>query len=315
MNKEKLDIVVPVYNEEESIEELLKRLFVLKEKMNFLDINFIFINDGSKDRTLEILNKYAQQNNFVKIINFSRNFGHQFALTAGVDHSEADFVAIIDADLQDPPELIEDMYNEAKKGCDIVYGKRLERKGETIFKKITAKCFYKFMRMMVDVDIPADTGDFRLINNKVLNYLKQMQEKHRFIRGMVPWIGFNSTPLYYNRDIRYAGETKYPLNKMLKFALDAIFSFSNKPLKLANHIGFFAIFIGVFGSFLMLYFFFFTDFKVPGITTTILTILIMGGIQILMLGIIGEYIGRIFEEVKARPLYVIESTKNFIKRG
>lgn len=309
--KTTLDIIIPVYNEEECIDELVNRLFKLKKELEELDVRFIFVNDGSKDRTFEILKKYSENNKDIKIINFSRNFGHQIAVTAGLDFANADYIAIIDADLQDPPELIKDMYYKAKEGFDVVYGKRISRKGETFFKKATAKLFYKFINKMCEIDIPEDTGDFRLISNRVLKNLKNMREKHRFIRGMVPWVGFKSTPFYYHRDERYAGQTKYPFKKMLKFALDAIFSFSNTPLRIATQVGFYIILTGILGALLMLYLRFFTKYNVPGITAVIITIIIMSGVQIFMLGIIGEYVGRIFEESKNRPLYVVSETINF----
>lgn len=308
--REKLDIVIPVYNEKECLQEMFARLLKLRDDMNFLDVNFIFVNDGSKDNSLEILYSYADKFDFVKVINFSRNFGHQMAITAGMDFADGDYVAVIDADLQDPPEVIQKMYEKSKEGFDVVYGKRLARQGESFFKKATAKLFYKFINLLCAIDIPKDTGDFRLITKRVLCSFKQLKEKHRFIRGMIPWVGFRSTPLYYDRDERFAGETKYPLNKMIKFALDAIFSFSNKPLKLANHLGILMILFGFGLGIYMLYMKLFTDLVVPGQTITILTIIIMSGIQVFMLGIIGEYIGRIFEESKDRPLYIIENTVN-----
>ena len=209
-----LDVVVPVYNEE-----------LFKDK---LEVNYIFINDGSKDKSAEIITNFANNDNSVKLIDFSRNFGHQMALSAGLDYSKSDYVAIIDADLQDPPELIYDMYEKSLEGYDVVYGKRLKRKAETIFKKLSAWGFYRLLKSMCKVEIPTDTGDFRFITADVRNAFNQMKEQHRFIRGMVPWIGFKSTPLYYNRDERFAGETKYPLSKMLKLAFDGIYSFSSK---------------------------------------------------------------------------------------
>lgn len=308
--KERLEIIVPIYNEESCIDELLRRLMALKQKVDYLDMGFIFVNDGSWDKSLEILYGYADRYDFVKVIDFSRNFGHQMAVTAGLDYADADYIAIIDADLQDPPELIEDMYKKAKEGFDVVYGKRSARKGETFFKKITAKIFYKFISKMCDIEIPSDTGDFRLINRSVLEAIKQMRERHRFIRGMVPWTGFKSTPFYYDRDERYAGETKYPLRKMVKFALDAIFSFSNTPLRIATYAGIGIVGLGVMGALLILYLRFFTTFTVPGISAVILTIIIMGGVQIVMLGISGEYIGRIFQESKGRPLYIVKNIRN-----
>lgn len=314
MKKDTLDIVIPIYNEEECLNELFLRLLALKSDWSDVELNFIFINDGSKDKSLLILNEYANKHDFIKVINFSRNFGHQMAVTAGIDYSTADYVAIIDADLQDPPELIKNMYEQSKEGYEVVYGKRLTRKNETLFKKAAAKLFYRFINSMSDINIPVDTGDFRLITKPVADYIKLMPEKHRFLRGMIPWVGFESAPLLYNRDERYAGKTKYPFLKMLNFALDAIFSFSNKPLKLAIHLGLLIFVFGVLLGFYMLYIKLFTNLAVGGITVTILTVIIMSGIQILMLGIIGEYIGRIFEESKSRPLYVIKNTKN-IKLG
>ena len=228
--KEKLDVVVPVYNEEECLDELVRRLILVKEKMNEVDMNLLFVNDGSRDGSILKLCSYAEKYSYIKVISFSRNFGHQAAVTAGLDQATGDYVAIIDADLQDPPELIEPMYTKAKEGFDIVYGKRSSRKGETLFKKLSARYFYKFISTMCDVEIPEDTGDFRLISRRVLTAVRAMREKHRFLRGMIPWVGFKSIPLYYHRDERHAGETKYPLRKMIRFALDAIFSFSNTPL-------------------------------------------------------------------------------------
>ncbi len=307
----KIEIIVPVYNEEKCIDEFVMRINKLREQTDGMDVNVVFVNDGSKDKSSDLLNLYANKYSFLKVIEFSRNFGHQMAVTAGLDNVDADYVAIIDADLQDPPELIIDMIKKAEEGFDVVYGKRLTRKGETFFKKMTARLFYTIISKMCDVNIPIDTGDFRLINKQVLDILKQMREKHRFIRGMVPWIGFNSSPIYYHRDERFAGETKYPLKKMIKFAKDAIFSFSDTPLRIANFIGYSIVFIGILGSILMLYLKLMTEYTVPGITAVILTVIIMGGIQILMLGIIGEYVGRIFEESKERPLYIIKNKKNF----
>jgi len=310
--KQKLDIVIPVYNEQECLNELLERLLALRTAMAAeVDINLIFVNDGSKDNSLVMLGQFAAQYSFVKVLSFSRNFGHQISLTAGLDHSNADYVAIIDADLQDPPELIRDMYEKAKQGFDTIYGQRRLRKGDSGFKKITAGLFYRILSKLCDVDIPKDTGDFRLINKKVLSGLKTMHEKHRFIRGMVPWLGFKSTPLLYDRDERFAGETKYPVSKMLKFALDAIFSFSSKPLKVATSLGMVMICVGMALAFFMLYIKLFTDKAVLGVTVMIWSVITIGGIQILMLGVIGEYIARIFEESKNRPLYIIEQALNF----
>lgn len=308
--KDTIDIIIPLYNEESCIPELLNRLLPLREKMSLVDMSFIFINDGSSDNSLNLLNMNAEKYPFVKVINFSRNFGHQMAASAGMQYADADYNVIIDADLQDPPELIEEMYNKAKEGYDIVYGKRISRKGETFLKRITARLFYKCLSRLCNIEIPQDTGDFRLMTRDVLTVLKGMNERHRFIRGMVPWVGYKSAPLLFHRDQRYAGTTKYPVKKLFSLALDAIFSFSNAPLKLASYVGLFIVFLSVLAGLFLLYLRLFTEMTVPGITAVLLSIIILGGIQIIILGIIGEYIGRIFEESKNRPLYVIKDTRN-----
>ena len=281
-----LDIIVPVFNEESCIDETIKRLENVRENLNSeLDVNFVFVNDGSKDETANIIATYGQNNKYVKLINFSRNFGHQIAVTAGLDNTNADYVAIIDADLQDPPELIIDMYNKTKDGYDIVYGKRLKRENETAFKKFTAFAFYRVLNYMCDIDIPKDTGDFRLMTKPVVDTLKNMPEHHRFIRGMVPWTGFKSTPIMFNRDERFAGETKYPLSKMLKLASNAIFSFSTKPLKVFYVIGILLLFLAILN-----------------ISNVYLTSLfLVGALQLFFFFFLGEYVGRFFDDVIDRP--------------
>ncbi len=304
--RKSLDIIVPVYNEEECLPETIKRLMAVRETLfSELDVNFIFVNDGSKDKSFEILKEYSEKYPFVKAINFSRNFGHQFAVSAGLDYSTGDFAAIIDADLQDPPELIKDMYEKALEGYQVVYGKRLKRRKETAFKKFTAFAFYRVFDMLCQIKVPTDTGDFRLITREVVEAIQKMPEKHRFLRAMVPWVGFNSTPLYYNRDERFAGTTHYPLSKMLKLAADGILSFSTKPLK----------FIHVFAGLLLI-------LSLASATGAIFwkscalicyitaLILFVGTLQLFALGIIGEYIGRIYEEVKDRPIYIVKDKLN-----
>ena len=212
-----LDIIVPVYNEEACLNQTIERLLNLKEKFKGkLSVSYIFVNDGSKDKSAQILEEFAKKDKSIKVINFSRNFGHQMAITAGLDYSKADYSAIIDADLQDPPELIYDMYEKSLEGFDIVYGKRLKRESETAFKKLSAWGFYRVLKSLCNIEIPTDTGDFRLITKNVREAFNKMREKHRFIRAMVPWTGFKSAPVYFNRSERFAGETKYPLSKMLK---------------------------------------------------------------------------------------------------
>jgi glycosyltransferase involved in cell wall biosynthesis len=309
--KHLISIVVPVYNEEESITETVNRLIIIRESnAHEVEIELMFVDDGSKDRSLAILDKYAKKNNFIKIISFSRNFGHQIAITAGIDLAKGDFVAVIDADLQDPPELIIDMYQIAVKGTDVVYGKRRSRKGESVFKKLTAAAFYRVLNYMCEIDIPTDTGDFRLMSRRVVEAFKKMGERHRFVRGMVPWLGFTSVPLEYDRAERFAGETKYPLKKMLEFATNAIFSFSSKPLTVAIRIGIITIGLGIIGGIYMLYLKFFTATPIPGLTAVLLSIVIFSGVQILLIGVVGEYIARIFEEIKKRPLYIIAESIN-----
>lgn len=304
---EKLEFVIPVYNEESCLDALMNRLDALRSNFSEVDMHVLFVNDGSSDKSREILIGFARNFEYVRLIDLSRNFGHQFALTAGLDHAAADYVCIIDGDLQDPPELTRDMYRIAKeKSLHIVYGKRNSRAGESTFKKLTASLFYKFINVMCQIEIPRDTGDFRLIDRKVLESLKGMKELHRFIRGMVPWVGFKSEPFYYDRDPRHAGETKYTLRKMIRFALDGIFSFSRKPLRLASYLGIIVAILGFVGLGYMIYLKLFTNTVVEGITVILTSIAIIGGVQLLILGIIGEYIGRIFEQSKNRPLYIID---------
>ena len=292
-----LDIIVPIYNEEDCIEETFSRLCnVRNELLDKLNVNFLFINDGSKDSSIDILKKLALDNHFVKVIDFSRNFGHQIAVTAGLENTNADYVAIIDADLQDPPELIVDMYNKSLEGYDIVYGKRLKRENETVFKKVTAFGFYRVLNSLCNLDIPTDTGDFRLITKDVVNILKEMPEHNRFIRGMVPWVGFKSVPIEFNRDERFAGETHYPLKAMLRLAANGIFSFSLKPLKFINWLGAFLLLISILSL-----------LKMNLLTASIF---LVGSFQLFAIGIIGIYLGRIYEEVLKRPLYIVKDKYN-----
>ena len=308
--KKTLSIVVPIYNEEQCLDELLKRLLIMQSQLATVNVEMIFVNDGSLDRSLEMMMTAAEENHSIKAINLSRNFGHQIAITAGMDYADGDFVVIIDGDLQDQPEMIPKLLAKANEGYDVVYAQRHKRKGESILKLLTARWFYQLITKICHVDILPNTGDFRLINRQVLDAFKKMREQHRFIRGMIPWLGFRSTSLYYERDKRFAGTTKYTMRKMIKFAFDALFSFSDLPLRMATYVGLSAVGLGLLGAGLMLFLRIFTPYTVPGITAVLLTIIIMSGIQIIMMGIIGEYIGRIFEEAKARPLYIIKSLIN-----
>jgi len=311
LQKEKIQFVIPVYNEGECIDELMTRLIALRDSFTEVDIEVIFIDDGSIDASLSMLNDYAAERDFVKVIGLSRNFGHQIAVTAGIDHTDADWVCIIDADLQDPPELVIDMYNTAKKkNIDVLYGKRSNRKGETWIKKSSSAAFYRVLEWMCHIKIPTDTGDFRLISRRVSLALKGMRERHRFLRGMVPWVGFSSEAFLYERDERYAGKTKYSPTKMVGLALDAIFSFSRKPLRIASLVGFLVAGAGVAGLAYMVYLKLSTDVVVPGITVILTAVLLVGGTQLMLLGILGEYIGRLYEESKRRPLYLVGSLMN-----
>jgi len=303
-------VVVPVYNEEQVVLETYGRLKKIMDSLKG-PYEIIFVNDGSRDKTALIANEICETDKNVKLIDFSRNFGHQLAITAGMDYSSGSAVIVIDADLQDPPEVIPKMIEKWKEGYDVVYGKRMERKGETLFKKTTAKIFYRLLRKMTDVDIPLDAGDFRLIDRKVCEALKQVNERNRFIRGIISWLGFKQTGVEFAREKRFAGETKYPFRKMLKFALDAVASFSYKPLKLASYCG---MLLSVFSfAYLMvvIYLRLFTGTTVQGWASTLAVSLFFNGIVLLMLGIIGEYVARIYDEAKGRPLYIIRSMKNF----
>lgn len=306
-----LSVVVPVFNEEETINETVRRLKIVQiNTSNYLNTDIIFVDDGSKDKTLQILREIASVDPSFKIISFSRNFGHQIAITAGIDSCSSDYVAIIDADLQDPPELLVQMYAMAKKGYDVVYGKRRKRAGETIFKRVTAALFYRVLSYFCEINIPTDTGDFRLMSKRAVDEFKKLREKHRFVRGMVPWVGFKSIACEYDRAERFAGETKYPLRKMIAFAANAIFSFSKKPLTMATGIGFISILIGMIWACYLLYLKLFTNIPIEGMTAILITIIFFAGIQILLIGLMGEYIARIFEEVKGRPLYVVAEKIN-----
>ncbi|MBD3109288.1 glycosyltransferase family 2 protein [Bacillus sp. AGMB 02131] len=311
--KEKISVVVPMYFEEEVAEECYNRLKSVMLENN-IDYEFVFVNDGSTDRTLPILQSFAAIDPAVKIINFARNFGHQTAVTAGIDYATGDAIVIIDADLQDPPEIIPELIAKWKEGYDVVYAKRKKRVGETKFKLLTAKYFYKTLNYLSDIDIPKDTGDFRIIDAKVADVFRQMPERNRFVRGMFSWIGFNQTFIEYERDERFAGETKYPLKKMIKFASDGIIAFSSKPLKLVLLLGSVSVFI----SFALLIYALFVKifgFDVAsGWTSIIVAITFFSGIQMISLGIVGQYIARIYDESKNRPIYVVSTTMNVEKK-
>jgi len=303
----KFQYVIPIFNEEDCVEEIVTRLDKVRNTLSDFQFEAIFVNDGSKDSTLEKIFQLRSRHPWVRVINLTRNFGHQIALTAGLDHADGDYICIIDGDLQDPPELAIEMLETMKKNrAHVVYGQRTLRKGETFFKKWSASFFYAVIDRLCDIEIPRNTGDFRLITKTVLLSFQKLREKHRFIRGMIPWLGYKMVPFPYERDRRFAGETKYPLGKMITFAMDAVSSFSNKPLRSAYYIGALIVLVGLLGGFYMLYLKLFTTIVVPGLTAILLTQIILGGFQIFMLGLIGEYVGKVFEESKHRPLYTID---------
>ncbi|MDQ0244133.1 dolichol-phosphate mannosyltransferase [Bacillus fengqiuensis] len=304
----KYSIIIPVYNEELVVRETYKRLKAVMEQTDGL-YELLFVNDGSKDKTIDILKELSVRDETVKYLDFSRNFGHQIAITAGMDYAAGEAVVIIDADLQDPPELILEMIQKWKEGYEVVYAKRTKRKGETFFKKQTAHLFYRVLRASTEIDIPLDTGDFRLIDRKVCDQLVSMKERSRFVRGLVSWVGFKQTAIEYERDERLAGETKYPLKKMLRFSMDGITSFSYKPLKLASILGIFLSFSSVIWMFIVLYLKLFTESTVTGWSSLLMTMLFFNGVVLVMLGVIGEYIGRIYDEAKDRPLYILQDSR------
>lgn len=304
MPEKLISIVVPMYFEEEVAEECYRRLTRMAAE-NRLRYELVFVNDGSADRTLEILERLARQDSLVKVISFSRNFGHQVAVTAGISRAKGQAIVIIDADLQDPPELIPKMIKLWENGYDVVYAKRKKREGETWFKLATAKLFYRVLDNLAEVKIPVDTGDFRLIDRKVADTFLSMPEKNRFVRGMMSWVGYRQIPLEYEREERFAGATKYPLRKMIRFALDGIFAFSAKPLKLMEQAGLWTILTSLG---LLLYGV--ISGRITGWYGIMTAVVFLGGMQLLCLGILGEYVARIYDESKGRPLYIVEREFN-----
>ena len=310
-----LSVVVPCFNEEEVLGETYRQLSETLQAVEPAAYELIFVNDGSSDRTLEILQTLQRSDDRVKYISLSRNFGHQIAITAGMAHTQGDAVAVIDADLQDPVSVILEMVDSWRQGVDVAYGVRTEREGETAFKRWTASAFYRFINKLSDTKIPLDTGDFRLIDRKVADAMNEMGEQYRFVRGMVAWTGFRQEPVYYARARRFAGETKYPLSRMLRLAADSIVSFSTVPLRLASYLGLATSFLAVIGIVYALFVRLLTEDWVPGWTFLFIAILFVGGVQLIFLGIIGEYLGRIYGEVKRRPLYLIQDKAGFDDAG
>ena len=302
-----LSIIIPIFNEEQILPELFQRLTNAAKSITS-DYELIFVNDGSKDKSIDILKQFSKEDENVKYIDFSRNFGHQIAVTAGLDYSSGQAVVIIDGDLQDPPELIPEMYKKYEEGYPVVYAKRKERKGETPFKKLTAKLFYRILQKLTSVDIPLDTGDFRLIDRKVVDNLKKMTEQNKFLRGQIAWMGYKSTYVEFIRDERRFGNTGYPLSRMVKFAIDGITGFSNKPLVYVRNMGILVSIIAFLIMLYALYSYFILERVITGWTSMIVASMFIGGIQLLSIGIIGEYIGRINTDVRNRPLYFVNES-------
>lgn len=306
MNKlRSLSIVVPVYNEVEVIDAFYTRIMHVIQSLESPSYELIFVDDGSTDDSYQKLVALAKFDQDVKVIRLARNFGHQLAITAGIDFADGDVVIVIDADLQDPPEVIKTFLSKWEEGYDVVYGIRERRDGEGPMKLLTAKIFYRMLKAATNIDIPVDTGDFRLLSRRVVQAFRQLPESDRFVRGLISWIGFKQTGVHYVRDKRYAGETKYPYKKMIKFALDGLTSFSTLPLKLATWLGYAAssiAFLYVCSVFIQKA----LGYTIQGWATIMVSMLFLGGVQLICLGIIGEYIGRIFNQVKQRPLYTIE---------
>jgi polyisoprenyl-phosphate glycosyltransferase len=302
-----LSVIVPIYNEQEIIQELYARLTKAAQSVT-PRYEIIFVNDGSRDQSLAGLKAVSQADSRCFYINFSRNFGHQIAVSAGLDMCSGKAVVIIDGDLQDPPELIPELYNKLQDGYEVVYAKRASRKGESWFKKLTARVFYRMMKRITSINIPVDTGDFRIIDRKIVEQLKLMPERNKFLRGQIAWLGFRQTYVEFVRDERKFGETGYPFSKMLRFAIDGITGFSDKPLELVTRMGLifscFAFVVIVYA----IYSHFVLDQTITGWTSLIISAMFLGGIQLLSIGIIGEYISRINNQVRERPLYIIEDT-------
>lgn len=301
-----VSVVVPAFNEIDVVEEFHRRATAALESVIGIRHEIVFVDDGSSDGTYERLRTIANCDPRVKVLKFSRNFGHQIAITAGIDHAEGDAVVVIDVDLQDPPEVIREFVEKWHQGYDVVFGVREEREGESAAKLLTASLFYRLLDRVSGIRIPVDVGDFRLLSAGAARQLRGLREKDRFVRGLVSWIGFRQIGVPYHRVERYAGSTKYPWRKMIKFAMDGITSFSTVPLKLATWLGYAASFVA------FLYLLSVPIQKMLGITVTgfatiMVAILFLGGVQLICLGIVGEYIGRIFNEVKPRPMYVLES--------
>jgi polyisoprenyl-phosphate glycosyltransferase len=313
LRKMLISVIVPCYNEEQVIVETNRQLVTTLAALDDLDFEIVYVDDGSSDKTADLLRAIQSADKRTRVVRLARNFGHQLAVSAGLEHAAGDAVVIIDADLQDPPDVIPEMVARWRDGYHVVYGMRTDRPGETAFKLWTAKLFYRFINRLSKVQIPIDVGDFRLLDRRVVDVLLSMPERDRFLRGMVSWIGFRQVAVMYSRAERRAGESKYPLFKMLQFAADGVLSFSLTPLRLALWVGFLSIGMAFAGILYALIVRLYTNDWVRGWTSIFTAVLFIGGAQLVTLGIIGEYIGRIYAEVKRRPLYVVEERLGFGK--
>jgi dolichol-phosphate mannosyltransferase len=307
-----ISVVIPVFNEEDSLPELFKRLSSLNDsRPDDYQFEFLLVNDGSSDDSLNLILNQVEKHSSFKVLSFSRNFGHQAALLAGITYAKGDAVVAMDADLQDPPEIIHELIAQWESGSDVVYAERRQRNGESIFKKASAAMFYGLIDWLSETDLPRNVGDFRLMDRRIVNLLIDLPEKSLYLRGLVAWVGFKQTSVLYDRDSRYAGETKYSLNKMVNLATDALISFSERPLRIVTRLGF----LVTMAAFLLLGFFLITyiwgsDNQVHGWLSMIFAVLFLGGIQLICLGIVGEYISRIYRESKGRPLFIVDENKS-----
>ena len=315
MNKKEqkkiLSIVSPVYNEAENLGEFYSRVINATDNLN-LEIEIIYINDGSQDSTIDIITKQRQIDNRITIIDLSRNFGKEIALTAGLDYSSGEAVIVIDADLQDPPELIPKLVEKWREGYDVVNAKRIKRKGESLLKKVMSYIYYRLLFYLSDINVPKDTGDFRLLNKNALDALLKLREKHRYMKGLFVWVGFKQKEIEYEREARFKGKTKWGFFSLFNLAFDGLTSFSIMPLRLASTIGFLSALIGFFYGTVIFFKTLFFHEPVAGFTSLVVLVTFFGGIQLLSIGIIGEYIGRIFNETKNRPLYVVKNIQGSI---
>ena len=310
----KYSFVIPIYNEEETLAELYRRISAVIARMDG-PVELILINDGSRDRSLELLRELHEQDSRICYLSFARNFGHQIAVTAGLNFSSGQIVVVMDGDLQDPPELIIDMVEQWRQGYQVVYAQRTQRRKEGWFKRLPAYMYYRILRHLADVDIPIDTGDFCLMDRCVVDVLNAMPERNRYIRGLRAWIGFKQTAVKFERDPRFAGEVKYTFRKSLSLAMNGLVSFSKVPLRLSIYLGLFAAFISVLMAFLILYWrIFYPSSALTGLTIVMMAVFFLGAVQLVSIGILGQYVGRIYEEVKGRPLYTLAEVVGFADR-